>query len=273
MSEPVLPEPSISARDVWVKFLIHYHRAEVTLRETFVRLMGLLSRKQAENGRETNEFWALRGIDFEARPGDVVGVVGRNGTGKSTLLKTLAGIYEADKGEVRVVGKVGCLLSFGVGFNPNLSGRENIYLNGSILGLPKREIDERFDEIVAFCELGRFIDAPVRTYSAGMRGRLGFSIAIHIDPDVLLLDEVLSVGDSAFRAKAGSILDRFRNDRKTVVVATHSMALVEEMCTRAVWLDKGQIAIAGNPKDVVKAYVDAQAAAGPGARAAHARND
>ena len=149
-----------------------------------------------------------------------------------------------------------------------MSGRENIYLNGSILGLPKREIDERFDEIVEFCELGRFIDAPVRTYSAGMRGRLGFSIAIHIDPDVLLLDEVLSVGDSGFRAKAGSILDRFRSEHKTVVVATHSMALVEEMCTRAIWLDKGAIVAAGEPKDIVKAYVDAQAAGVP-ARGRH----
>ena len=195
MSEPVQAEPGVRARDVWVKFLIRYHRAEVTLRETFVRLIGLLSRRSAENGQDTNVFWALRGIDLEVRPGEVVGIVGRNGSGKSTLLKALAGIYEADRGDVHVVGKVGCLLSFGVGFNPNLSGRENIYLNGSILGLPKREIDERFDEIVEFCELGRFIDAPVRTYSAGMRGRLGFSIAIHIDPDVLLLDEVLSVGD------------------------------------------------------------------------------
>ncbi len=253
--------PAIRAEDVGVKFLIRYHRAEVTLRETFVRLVRLISCAGQHDARWMQEFWALRNIDFVAYPGDVVGVVGRNGSGKSTLLKTLAGICEADCGQLEVRGKVGCLLSFGVGFNPNLSGRENIYLNGSILGLRRREIDERFGDIVEFCELGQFIDAPVRTYSAGMRGRLGFSIAIHIDPDVLLVDEVLSIGDSAFRAKAGSILDRFRSAQKTVVIATHSMNLVREACNKAVWLQDGEILAAGDPAEVVAAYTASQPAA------------
>ena len=253
--------PAIRAVDVGVKFLIRYHRSEVTLRETFVRLLRLLSHGGPRDGRWTQEFWALRNIDFEAYPGDIVGIVGRNGSGKSTLLRTLAGICEADCGHVEVRGKVGCLLSFGVGFNPNLSGRENVYLNGSILGLRRREIDARFAEIVDFCELGAFIDAPVRTYSAGMRGKLGFSIAIHIDPDVLLLDEVLSVGDSAFRAKAGSILDRFRSAHKTVVIATHSMNLVREACNKALWLHDGEIRAAGDPKQVIAAYTASQPAA------------
>jgi len=253
--------PTIRAVDVGVKFLIRYHRAEVTLRETFVRLIHLISFAGQRDPRWMQEFWALRNIDFEAYPGDVVGIVGRNGSGKSTLLRTLAGICEADCGHVEVRGKVGCLLSFGVGFNPNLSGRENIYLNGSVLGLRRREIDERFADIVEFCELGQFIDAPVRTYSAGMRGRLGFSIAIHIDPDVLLIDEVLSIGDSAFRAKAGSILDRFRNSNKTVVIATHSMNLVREACNKAIWLHDGEIRAAGNPEEVIAAYTASQPAA------------
>jgi ABC-type polysaccharide/polyol phosphate transport system ATPase subunit len=253
--------PAVYAEDVWVKFLIRYHRAEVTLRETFVRLLRFVSLSRNGRDRWSQEFWALRGIHLAAYPGDIVGVIGRNGSGKSTLLKTLAGICEADRGRVAVRGKVGCLLSFGVGFNTNLSGRENIYLNGSILGLRRREIDERFRDIVEFCELGKFIDAPVRTYSAGMRGRLGFSIAIHIDPDVLLIDEVLSVGDSAFRAKAGSILDRFRTAHKTVIIATHSMKLVQDVCNKAIWLHDGEIRAAGGPEEVVAAYLASQPAA------------
>lgn len=271
MSDADAKQPAILAEGAWVKFLIRYHRKEVTLRETFVRLVRFASRGGGADGRWSQEFWALRDISFRADPGDVVAVIGRNGSGKSTLLKTLAGICEADRGRIEVRGKVGCLLSFGVGFNPNLSGRENIYLNGSILGLSRRAIDERFDDIVEFSELGQFIDAPVRTYSAGMRSRLGFSIAIHIDPDVLLVDEVLSVGDSAFRAKAGSILDRFRSDQKTVVLATHNMNLVREVCNKAIWLHDGEIRAAGTPDEVVTAYTDSQPPAA--AKVSHTQDD
>ncbi len=273
MSETGPNPPFILAEDVWVKFLIRYHRTEVTLRETFVGLLRLLSRRNGRDGRWRQEFWALRGINFQAGPGDVVAIIGRNGSGKSTLLKTLAGICEADRGRVEVRGRVGCLLSFGVGFNSNLSGRENIYLNGSILGLPRRTIDARLDDIIAFSELGQFIDAPVRTYSAGMRGRLGFSIAIHIEPDILLLDEVLSVGDTAFRAKAGSILDRFRAENKTVVLATHNMNLVREVCTRAVWIHDGQVMLSGRPDEVTAAYTKFQMPPAAAARAAHTEQD
>jgi ABC-type polysaccharide/polyol phosphate transport system ATPase subunit len=184
----------------------------------------------------------------------VLGIVGRNGSGKTTLLKTLGGIFGADRGRVAVRGKVGCLLSFGVGFKPNLAGRENVYLNGSLLGVSQKTIDERFDQIVEFSELGDFINAPVRTYSAGMKGRLGFSIAVHIDPDVLMLDEVLGVGDSAFREKAGTILDRLRCENRTIVIASHSLPLIREVCNRAIWLDKGTIRLEGNPTEVTKAY-------------------
>ncbi len=251
--DPAAP-PVIVARDVWVGFLIRYHRAEVTLRETFVRLLDRFRRNGSGDGRWSQRFWALKGISLEVRPGEVVGIVGRNGSGKSTLLRTLAGILTADQGLVAVHGKVGCLMSFGVGFKPNLSGRENVFINGSILGLGRREVAERLDKIIDFAGLREFIDAPVRTYSAGMKGRLGFSIAIHIDPDILLLDEVLTVGDAAFRAKAGSILDRFKNSGKTVVIASHSMPLIRKSCTRAVWLNRGEIIMDGEPDAVCDAY-------------------
>lgn len=248
-------EQAISVEEAWVKFMIRYHRQEVTIRDSILRMMRHSPSTEQTDRRNRKEFWALRNINFAAHRGDVVGIVGRNGSGKTTLLKTLAGILGADRGRVVVRGKVGCLLSFGVGFNSNLSGKENVYLNGSILGLSERDIDERLNRIVEFSELGEFINAPVRTYSAGMRGRLGFSIAIHIDPDILILDEVLSVGDAYFRSKAGSIVDRFQYENKTVVIASHSMDLIRKLCTKAVWIDKGEIRQMGNPTDITKAYV------------------
>jgi ABC-type polysaccharide/polyol phosphate transport system ATPase subunit len=254
MSSPPDNEPTVLAEDLCVEFLIRYHRAEVTLRESFVRLLDRFARRGDANGRWSQTFTALHDVNLAAYPGDVVGVLGRNGSGKTTLLKALAGICGADRGRVVVRGKVGCLMSFGVGFKANLSGRENVFINGSILGLSQREIEQRLDRIIEFSELGKFIDAPVRTYSAGMKGRLGFSIAVHIDPDVLLLDEVLTVGDAAFRAKSGSILDRFRDEKKTVIIASHSMELIRTKCTQAVWLDAGTIRMNGTPEEVTAAY-------------------
>ena len=247
--------PAVLAEDVSVAFLIRYHRAEVTMRETFVRLLDRFRHNGSGGGRWSQVFWALRDINLRVQPGEVLGLVGRNGSGKTTLLKTLAGILGTDHGKVTVRGTVGCLLSFGVGFNGNLSGRENVFINGSILGLRREQVAERLDRIIEFSELGDFMDAPVRTYSAGMKGRLGFAIAVHIDPDVLLLDEVLTVGDAAFRAKAGSILDRFRSENKTVIIASHSMKLIEERCTRAVWIEKGRIRMDGEPAEVSHAYL------------------
>ncbi|MCH7871511.1 MAG: ABC transporter ATP-binding protein [Planctomycetes bacterium] len=249
-------EPTVLAEDVWVNYLIRYHRTEVTLRETFVNMLERF-RPGRQNGRWRQSFWPLRGVSMSAFAGDVVGIIGPNGAGKTTLLKTLAGILSADRGRIVVRGRVGCLMSFGVGFNAQLSGRENIIINGCILGLSRREVEQRCDRIIEFSELGDFIDAPVRTYSAGMKGRLGFSIAIHIDPDVLLLDEVLTVGDAAFRAKAGSILDRLRDQKKTVIIASHSMALIRERCTQALWLERGEVRMFGDPDEVVHAYVTA----------------
>lgn len=247
--------PAIVADDISVGFLIRYHRNEVTLRETFVRLVDRLRPRRDQKWQE--RFWALRNVSLDVHPGEVVALIGRNGSGKSTMLKTLAGIIHPDQGSVSVRGRVGCLMSFGVGFKPNLSGRENVFINGSILGLPEAEIRERLDAIIDFSELGEFIDAPVRTYSAGMKGRLGFAVAVNIDPDVLLLDEVLTVGDAGFKAKAGSLLDRFRANNRTVVIATHSMSLVKQRCTRAIWLDRGQIRAVGAPEELAEAYTAA----------------
>lgn len=250
-------EPSVLAENLSVAFLIRYHRAEVTLRETFVRLLDRFRRSGDRDGRWSKMFWALRNINIAAYPGEIVGIIGRNGSGKTTLLRALTGILEADEGRVVVRGKVGCLMSFGVGFRPNLSGRENVFINGSILGMKQREVAGRLNDIIDFSELGNFIDAPVRAYSAGMKGRLGFSIAVHIDPDVLLLDEVLTVGDASFQAKAGSILERFRSEHKTVIIASHSMNLIRDKCTRAIWLDRGEIRQVGDPREVTEAYVAA----------------
>jgi lipopolysaccharide transport system ATP-binding protein len=254
-SETSQAAPSILAEDVWVGFLIRYYRREVTLRETLVHVFDWPRGRGRGNGRWREAFWALRGINLAVHPGETIGIIGPNGSGKTTLLKTLAGILGADRGRVTVRGRVGCLLSFGVGFNAALSGRENVYLNGSILGMSRKMIDERFDRIVEMSELRDFINAPVRTYSAGMRGRLGFSIAVHIDPDVLMLDEVLGVGDAAFRAKAGTILEHLRRENKTVVIASHDVNLIREQCSRAVWLEGGRIRLEGAPAEVTDAYL------------------
>jgi ABC-type polysaccharide/polyol phosphate transport system ATPase subunit len=260
MFENAATGPTIYAEDVWVSFRIHYHRREVTLRESFVRLAERLRRSPAPRGKE---FWALRGVSLSAKAGDVVGIVGRNGSGKTTFLKTLAGIVGADRGWVDVKGTVGCLLSFGVGFKTNLSGRENVFINASILGLSEREISERLQSIIEFCELGEFIDAPVRTYSSGMRGRLGFAIAINIDPAILILDEVMSTGDVAFQRKAGSVLDRFRSADKIVLIASHNMEFIRKSCNHALWLDRGEVKASGSPEDVTKAYTEYYAATRP----------
>ena len=256
MSDAPEATPSILVENVWVQFLIRYHRSEVTLRESFVRILEGLSRNGKRENSWRQQFWALRGVSLAAKPGDVVGLIGRNGSGKTTLLKTLAGIVTADRGRVQLKGTLGCLLSFGVGFRTNLSGRENVFINGSLLGLTEEAIAERLGQIIEFSELGDFIDAPVRTYSTGMRGRLGFAIAINIDPDVLVLDEVLTAGDMAFQKKAGSVLERFRGHRKIVVVASHNMEFIRTTCTQALWLDHGEVRAAGNPETVTAAYAE-----------------
>ena len=200
-------------------------------------------------------FQALRGVSFQVPKGCTFGVIGRNGSGKSTLLKCVAGITRPTEGSVSVDGRISALIELGAGFHPEISGRENIFINGIMLGLTKREIQRRFDEIVEFAEMQDFIDAPVKTYSSGMYMRLGFAVAVHVDPEVLLVDEVLAVGDQGFTHKCLDKFAEFRRRNKSILLVTHSLDLVEKFCDEAHWLDKGRTKGEGDPKRVVAAYV------------------
>jgi ABC-type polysaccharide/polyol phosphate transport system ATPase subunit len=200
-------------------------------------------------------FPALRGVSFSVPKGCTYGVIGRNGSGKSTLLKCVAGISKPNEGSITVDGRISALIELGAGFHPEISGRENVFINGIMLGLSKREITKRFDEIVEFAELKDFIDAPVKTYSSGMYMRLGFAVAIHVDPEVLLIDEVLAVGDQSFTVKCLDKFAEFRRRNKSILLVTHSLDLVEKFCDRALWLDKGKTLAEGEPKRVVASYL------------------
>jgi ABC-type polysaccharide/polyol phosphate transport system ATPase subunit len=200
-------------------------------------------------------FPALRGVSFSVPKGCTYGVIGRNGSGKSTLLKCVAGITKPNEGSITVNGRISALIELGAGFHPEISGRENVFINGIMLGLSKREIQRRFDEIVEFAELKDFIDAPVKTYSSGMYMRLGFAVAIHVDPEVLLIDEVLAVGDQSFTVKCIDKFAEFRRRNKSILLVTHSLDMVEKFCDRALWLDKGKTLAEGEPKRVVASYL------------------
>lgn len=201
------------------------------------------------------EFWAVKDVSFEVKRGETLGIIGANGSGKSTLLKMLNGIFMPDKGRIEIKGRVGALIEVGAGFHPMLTGRENIYVNGTIMGMSKKEIDKRFDEIIDFADIGDFIDAPVKHYSSGMYVRLGFSIAVHSQPDIFLIDEVLSVGDEGFRRKCITKLNEFKNDAKTIIIVSHSMELIQGYCGHALWLNAGEINKSGNAGAVVDNYV------------------
>jgi len=205
--------------------------------------------------RPDETFQALRGVSFQVPKGCTYGVIGRNGSGKSTLLKCVAGITRPTEGTVTVDGRISALIELGAGFHPEISGRENIFINGIMLGLTKREIQRRFDEIVEFAEMQDFIDAPVKTYSSGMYMRLGFAVAVHVDPEVLLVDEVLAVGDQGFTHKCLDKFSEFRRRNKSILLVTHSLDLVEKFCDIAHWLDHGVTKGEGDPKRVVAAYI------------------
>jgi len=215
----------------------------------------LLSGGVLRNLRPDTAFLALDGVSLDVEAGRTVGIIGRNGSGKSSMLKLIAGIGKPTSGTVRVSGRVSALIELGAGFHPEISGRENVFINGMMLGLSKAEIARRFDDIVSFAELGEFIDEPVKTYSSGMYMRLGFAVAINVDPDVLLVDEVLAVGDEAFTHKCLEKFAEFKRRRKTIVLVTHTLDLVTRLCDEAVWLDGGHVRAAGDPKRVVDAYL------------------
>ena len=202
---------------------------------------------------------ALDGVSVVVPRGQTLGIIGRNGSGKSTLIRVIAGIYEPDSGRAVTRGRVSALIELGAGFHPEFSGRENIYINGIILGLSRREVRQRFDAIVAFAGLEEFIDSPVRTYSSGMYMRLGFSVAVHVDPEILIVDEVLAVGDEAFVKKCMAKMEEFKREGRTLVVAGHDLLFVERWCDNAILLERGHVAAAGDPADVTAAYRDSLA--------------
>ena len=214
----------------------------------------LLSGRVLRDLRPDDTFAALKGVSFDVAAGRTFGIVGRNGSGKSTMLKLIAGIGQPTAGTVTVHGRVSALIELGAGFHPEISGRDNVYINGMMMGLTKREVAARFDEIVAFAELEEFIDAPVKTYSSGMYMRLGFAVAVHVDPEVLLVDEVLAVGDEAFTHKCLDKFSEFRRRQKTVLLVTHSLDLVTRLCDEVLWLDGGLTRAQGDPRRVIDAY-------------------
>jgi lipopolysaccharide transport system ATP-binding protein len=225
------------------------------LREVLVNLF----KRQVRKDREI--LWALRDVSFTVGDGEVLGVVGRNGAGKSTLLKLLSGITYPTEGTMRVRGRVASLLEVGTGFHEELTGRENIYLNGSIMGMPKRDIDSKLDAIIEFSGVEQFADTPIKRYSSGMKLRLGFAVAAHLDPDVLLVDEVLAVGDAEFQKKCLNAMDDLRSGGRTVLFVAHNMAAIENLCPRSIWIESGQIRMAGPTHDVIQEYMSSFATA------------
>jgi ABC-type polysaccharide/polyol phosphate transport system ATPase subunit len=200
------------------------------------------------------DFWALHDVDLQVQAGEVFGVIGRNGAGKSTMLKVVSRVLRPTKGRVRVIGRVAPLLELGAAFHHELTGRENVFLNAALLGRTQRQVEERFQEIVDFADIGGFIDAPLRTYSTGMVARLGFSVATAWEPDILVLDEVLAVGDEAFQAKCHERINSFREDGATVLLVSHNTRVVREICQRVAWIDQGVIRAIGDPEEIVQMY-------------------
>jgi ABC-type polysaccharide/polyol phosphate transport system ATPase subunit len=242
----VTPPPAIEVRGVSKRFRL-VHERNSTLKAT---IFSGLRRTVHE------DLWALEDVSFQVPKGSTFGVIGHNGSGKSTMLKCLARIYRPDTGDIEIRGRMSALLELGAGFHPELSGRENVYLNGSILGLSTRQVNERFDEIVDFSGLERFIDSPVKNYSSGMFVRLGFAVAINVEPEVLLVDEVLAVGDESFQQRCLEKFAELRRAGNTIVVVTHSLDTVRNLCDEAVWLDHGHLLRSGPAGAVADAYLD-----------------
>src|SRR5579885_3187247 len=231
---------AIVARGLGKKYSLRQRETSTLLRDQMVSVCRSPLRHLRRNPQET--FWALKNVSFDCRPGEVIGLIGRNGAGKSTLLKILSRITRPTEGWADLRGRLGSLLEVGTGFHSELSGRENTYLSGAILGMSKQEIDSKFDAIVEFSELSQFIDMPVKHYSSGMYVRLAFAVAAHLEPDILLVDEVLAVGDAAFQKKClGKMEDVAKNQGRTVLFVSHSMGIITQLCTRGIYLKQGKI--------------------------------
>jgi ABC-2 type transport system ATP-binding protein len=234
--------PVIRVDDVSKRFLLHHNKS---LKERLIHL-----RRQ----QEVEEFWALRSVSFDVAPATTVGLIGPNGSGKTTLLKLIAGILSPTTGFIERRGRIAALLELGAGFHPDLTGRENVYLNGSILGLSRRQIDDNFDAIVDFSGVERFIDNQVKFYSSGMHVRLAFAVAVHVDPEILLVDEVLAVGDEPFQRKCIGRMKQFQADGRSIILVTHALDLVRDLCDRAVMLEAGEVVVDGTPRDAVRRF-------------------
>lgn len=264
-----MPEAIITVDHLSKRYLIEQkpggqgHEHYTTLRDVigyklrnFTREAVDRARRQVPHGRQMEEFWALKDVSFEVEEGSVVGIIGRNGAGKSTLLKILSRITEPSAGRVLLRGRVGSLLEVGTGFHPELTGRENIFLNGAILGMTRREISKKFDEIVTFAEVERFLDTPVKRYSSGMYVRLAFAVAAHLEPDILVVDEVLAVGDAEFQQKCLGRMDTVsRREGRTVLLVSHNMSVIDKLCPTSIWLDQGSIRQYGSTEAVIREYL------------------
>lgn len=248
---------SFRVHQVKKRYAIGAARASTSLRETIVQAFKAPFRRLRAGGGppESTTLWALDGVSFDIEQGEVVGIIGRNGAGKSTMLKVLSRITEPTEGRIEVTGRVGSLLEVGTGFHPELTGRENIYLNGAILGMQRAEIRKKFDEIVAFAEVAKFLDTPVKYYSSGMYVRLAFAVAAHLEPEILLVDEVLAVGDASFQRKCLAKMEDVGQHGRTVIFVSHSMPAVARLCRRAILLEKGKVLRDGNVSDVVVDYL------------------
>jgi ABC-type polysaccharide/polyol phosphate transport system ATPase subunit len=237
---------AIFINDVSVKYKL-FHERSLTLKETAINFF--------KGKRDKYEYlWALKGINISIKKGETVGIIGQNGSGKSTLLKVIAKILEPSEGKIQYNGKLSAMIELGAGFSPELTGEENIYLNGAILGLSKTDIHKRFDEIVEFAELEKFIDIPVKSYSSGMYMRLGFALSTVVDPDILIIDEILAVGDESFQKKCFKKLNDFKQKRKTIIIVSHDLNSIERMCDKAYLIKEGNLVSEGTPKEVISFY-------------------
>lgn len=241
-------EIAIRAENLGKKYRIGERLPYRTIREEIIKFF------KREKKKNDQFIWALKDVSFEIKKGEVVGIIGQNGAGKTTLLKILSKITEPTCGYAEVYGRVGSLLEVGIGFHPELTGRENIYLNGAILGMKKREIDKKFDEIVSFSELEKFLDTPVKYYSSGMYVRLAFSVAAHLEPDILLVDEVLAVGDISFQKKCLGKMGSITREGRTVLFVSHNMGAIRSLCEKVIWIERGEIKKIGKSDEITREY-------------------
>ena len=262
-----MPDPVIKVENLGKRYLVGH---QASSQERYTALRDVLARnakefvrktkdiiqgKQVIQGDEIEDFWALKNVTFEVNPGEVIGIIGRNGAGKSTLLKVLSRITEPSEGRITIQGRVASLLEVGTGFHPELTGRENIFLNGAILGMSRAEIRKKFDEIVAFAEVEKFLDTPVKRYSSGMYVRLAFAVAAHLEPEILVVDEVLAVGDAAFQKKCLGKMKDVAGHGRTVLFVSHNMSAVQSLCESAIFLNNGSVEALGKPEELINRYL------------------